>query len=92
MCDRPGMYMYLCGCEQRGSIVGCVCERWMCDRGALLWGVCDHRCRKLGTGGAPGACVPPPSFHKLLYKLLTTLCVVSNCAPPIKKSFLRLWH
>ena len=33
------------------------------------------------TGGAPGACAPP-SFHKLLYKLLTTLCVVSNCAPP----------
>ena len=25
----------------------------------------------------------PPKF----YKLLTTLCVVSNCAPPIKKSF-----
>ena len=34
-------------------------------------------------------CPPPPSFHKLLYKLLTTLDVVSNCAPPIKKSFLR---
>ena len=32
----------------------------------------------------------PPKFHKLLYKLLTTLCVVSDCAPPIKKSFLRL--
>ena len=24
----------------------------------------------------------PPMFHKLLYKLLTTLCVVSDCAPP----------
>ena len=31
----------------------------------------------------------PPMFHKLLYKLLTTLCVVSNCAPPppIQKVF-----
>ena len=37
-------------------------------------------------GGAPGACTPP-SFHKLLYKLLTTLYVVSNCAPPIKTSY-----
>ena len=34
-----------------------------------------------GKGGAPGACAPP-KFHKLLYKLLTTLCVVSDCAPP----------
>ena len=41
----------------------------------------------VGTRGAPH--VPPPKFHKLLYKLLTTLHVVSNCAPPIKKSFLR---
>ena len=24
----------------------------------------------------------PPKFHELLYKLLTTLCVVSDCAPP----------
>ena len=40
-----------------------------------------------GGGGAPRACALP-SFHKLLYKLLTTLCVVSNCAPPI--NFLRL--
>ena len=39
----------------------------------------------VGTGGAPGAC-----FIILLYKLLTTLCVVLDCAPPIKKSFLRL--
>ena len=31
----------------------------------------------------------PPKFHKLLYKLFTTLYVVSDCAPPIKKSFLR---
>ena len=39
--------------------------------------------------GAPGACAPPSKFHKLLYKLLTTLYVVSDCAPlPIKKSFL----
>ena len=29
-------------------------------------------------------------FQKLLYKLLTTLFVVSDCAPPIKKSFLHL--
>ena len=34
----------------------------------------------------------PPKFHELLYKLLATLCVVSDCAPPtIKKSFLCLW-
>ena len=39
----------------------------------------------IGTDGAPGACAPPPpSFHELLYKLLTTLYVVSNYAPPIK--------
>ena len=31
----------------------------------------------VGTGGAPGACAP-----MLLYKFLTTLCVVSDCAPP----------
>ena len=47
--------------------------------------------------GTVGECAPP-SFHKLLYKLLTTLCVVSNCAPPppplppIKKSFLCHWY
>ena len=29
-----------------------------------------------------GACaLPPPSFHKLLYKLLTTLCVVLTVPP-----------
>ena len=39
-----------------------------------------HRCRNRG-----GAC--DPQVHKLLYKLLTTLCVVS-APPPIKKSFL----
>ena len=42
----------------------------------------------IGTAGALGA-YAPPSFHKLLYELLTTLCVVSNCAPAIIKSFLR---
>ena len=26
----------------------------------------------------------PPKFHKLLYKLLTTLCVVLDCAPQSK--------
>ena len=46
-----------------------------------------HRCRN--QGGTGGMC--PPMFHKLLCKLLTTLCVVSDCAPPIKKSFLRPW-
>ena len=43
----------------------------------------------IGTGGggkAPGA-YAPPSFHKLLYKLLTTLCVVINCASPNQKPF-----
>ena len=46
--------------------------------------------RRKNQGGTGGMC--PPKFHKLLYKLLTTLCVVSDCAPPppIKKSFLRL--
>ena len=27
---------------------------------------------------------PPPMFHKLSYKLLTTRCVVSDCAPQSK--------
>ena len=44
-----------------------------------------HRHRNRGGGGTGGMC--PPSFHGLL---LTTLYVASNCAPPIKKSFLRL--
>ena len=37
-------------------------------------------------GGTGGMC--PPSFYKLLYKLLTTICVISNCAPrpPNQKS------
>ena len=47
-------------------------------------------CIGVGTGGTGGMC--PPKFHKLLYKLLTTLCVVSDCAPPIKKSFLHLCY
>ena len=46
--------------------------------------------RRRNRGGTGGMC-PPPKFDKLLYKLLTTLCVVSDCAPPIKKSFLRQW-
>ena len=37
-----------------------------------------------GGGGGTGRVLPPPSFHKLLYKLLTTLCVVSNWAPQSK--------
>ena len=45
-------------------------------------------CIGVGTGGGTGG-MCPPKFHKLLYKLLTTLYVVSDCAPPIKKSFLR---
>ena len=50
-----------------------------------------HRRRNRGGGGGHrGHVPPPPMFHKLLYKLLTTLCVVSDCAPPIKKSFLHL--
>ena len=44
----------------------------------------------IGIGVAPGVRAPPPMFYKLLYKLLTTLCVVSDCVPPIKKSLLRL--
>ena len=42
--------------------------------------VAQHRRRN--RGHVP----PPPMFHKLLYKLLTTLCVVSDCAPPQSKS------
>ena len=33
---------------------------------------------------------PPPSFHKLLYKLLTTLCTFKLCPP--QKSLLCLWY
>ena len=51
--------------------------------------ICNWYCIGVGTGGGTGG-MCPPMFHKLLYKLLTTLCVVSDCAPPIKKSFLRL--
>ena len=40
--------------------------------------------RRRNQGGTGGMC--PPKFHKLLYKLLTTLCVVINCAPPQSKS------
>ena len=43
-----------------------------------------------GGGGTGGMC--PPKLDKLLYKLLNTLCVVSDCAPPIKKSFLHQCH
>ena len=68
---------------------------------SLSWRVRDawcssiHRRRNWGGGGGGGGGghrghVPPPKFHNLLYKLLTTLCVVSDCDPPIKKSFLRL--
>ena len=47
----------------------------------------------MGGGGDTGGMCPLPTFQKLLYKLLITLCVVSNCAPPpIKKSFLCLCH
>ena len=35
----------------------------------------------VGTGGGTGG-MCPPMFHKLLYKLFTTLCVLSDCAPP----------
>ena len=44
-----------------------------------------HR-RRNREGGAPGACALP-SFYKLLYKLLTPLYVVSNCAPSNQKVF-----
>ena len=37
----------------------------------------------VGTWGRePGACAPP-SFQKLLHKLLVTLCVVTKCAQKI---------
>ena len=40
----------------------------------------------IGTGGVTRSmCHPPQSFHNLLCKLLTTLCVASNCDPLIKK-------
>ena len=41
--------------------------------------------RRRNRGGTGGMC--PPIFHKLLYKLLTTLYVVSDCAPPNQKVF-----
>ena len=41
----------------------------------------------VGTGGGTRG-MYPPKFHKLLYKLLTTLCVVSDCVcPPNQKVF-----
>ena len=41
----------------------------------------------IGEGGGTGG-MCPPKFHKLLYKLLTTLCVVSDCVcPPNQKVF-----
>ena len=40
----------------------------------------DHRRRN--QGGTGGMC--SPKFHELLYKLLATLYVVSNCAPQSK--------
>ena len=43
-----------------------------------------HTSIGVGTGGGGTGGMCPPKFHKLLYKLLTTLCVVSDCAPPIK--------
>ena len=43
-----------------------------------------HRNRGGGGGGTGGMC--PPSFHKLLYKLLTTLCAVLT-VPPQSKVF-----
>ena len=48
-----------------------------------IWLQTKHRHR---NWGALGACAPPlvPSFYKVLYKLLTTLCVVSNCPPQSK--------
>ena len=47
-----------------------------------------HRRRNRGGGGGGGTGgMCPPKFHKLLYKLLTTLCVVSDCAPPNQKVF-----
>ena len=48
-----------------------------------------HRRRNWGGGGGGMGGMFPPSFHELLYKLLTTLYVVSNCAPLPIKSFLR---
>ena len=47
--------------------------------------------RNYNTNNALSERMYPPKFHKFLYKLLTTQCVVSDCAPLIKKSFLRPW-
>ena len=56
----------------------------LCVQGFTLY--TRHRHRNWGGGGGTeGMCPPPPptpSFHKLLYKLLTTLCVVSRVTPP----------
>ena len=62
MCDRPGVY--LCGCDRgvcerwmcdRGTLLWGVCERWMCDRGGVLWGVCE-RCSCLLITRLPSDC------------------------------------
>ena len=53
----------------------------------MVWAANYHRRRNGGGGGgAPGACALP-KFHELLHKLLTTLYVVSDCAPPNQKVF-----
>ena len=44
--------------------------------------LCTISHRRRNRGGTGGMC--PPMFHKLSYKLLTTLCVVSDCAPQSK--------
>ena len=44
-----------------------------------------HNHRRRNRGGTGGMC--PPNFHRLLYKLLTTLCVISTGPPPNQKVF-----
>ena len=43
-------------------------------------GEVEHRRRNRGRAGHRGHV--PPKFSNVIYKLLTTLCVVTNCAPP----------
>ena len=62
----------------------------MCHRVHAMVGIwisinlynCGNLYIGVGTRGAPEACAPP-SFHTLLYTLLTTLCVVSTVPPQL---------
>ena len=66
-----------------------VLSKWMECFKALLIGVGTG-----GGGGTGGMC--PPMFHKLLYKLLTTLCsfrlVLTSLVPKVRPAFRHLQY